>query len=286
MKQIAVLVDAGYFWVQLSFILFGEKREREQTERWLQPEKMREYLFMLLHREFPSTDLLRVYWYDGLGTDGNPTKQHRAIAELDNFKVCFGTRNAFGQQKGVDGLLIADLINLAQCRSITDALIVSGDADLTPGVLAAQNLGIRVHRLELGPPEASSPVLRAEADKNLSWPRSEIEKFVSDPGEPIIPLYPQLTFTSPSLPTFLPVKEDVDETVSAVAEQFFEELSTEAKERVCSNGPIPADEDKKLLFLAKTRLGRLLDPAEKIKLREAVKQVALRMFHPSHDTLA
>src|SRR3546814_4680835 len=72
---------------------------------------------------------------------------HVAIDDLDDFKLRLGTRNTYGDQKAVDGLIIADLVSLAQSRAIASAIVVSGDADLTPGVMAAQGLGMRVHKI-------------------------------------------------------------------------------------------------------------------------------------------
>jgi len=99
---------------------------------------------------------LRVYWYDGPGTNGKTT-EHHAIDKLDDFKLRLGTRNGVGTQKGVDGLIIADLISLTQQRAITHAMLITGDSDITPGVVAAQGMGLRAHLLSLGSSVATSP---------------------------------------------------------------------------------------------------------------------------------
>ena len=114
--------------------------------------------------------------YDGPHRTLGKSREHKAIEELDDFKLRLGTLNGVGEQKAVDGLIIADMIGLAQSRVITDALLVSGDADLTPGVLAAQNLGVRVHLLSMGPSEATSPYLKAEVDcKFFGYPECSVE---------------------------------------------------------------------------------------------------------------
>lgn len=132
LDRVAVFVDAGYFWVQSSYILYGETRPRENI--CLDAKLMRESLIREVKRQFPDHSLLRIYWYDGLKIDGQQSSQHKAICRLDDIKMRYGTLNSRGQQKGVDGLLIADLISLAQNGAIGSALIVSGDADLAPGV--------------------------------------------------------------------------------------------------------------------------------------------------------
>lgn len=124
LERVAVFVDAGYFWVQVSHILYGEKHPREDIS--LDAKLMRESLIREVKREFPDHSLLRIYWYDSLKIDGQQSSQHKTICRLDDIKMRYGTLNSRGQQKGVDGLLIADLINLAQNGAIGSALIVSG----------------------------------------------------------------------------------------------------------------------------------------------------------------
>jgi hypothetical protein len=60
--------------------------------------------------------LLRVYWYDGTST--RPTPQHLTLAHLQNVKVRLGFVNSMGEQKGVDSLIVTDMINLARNRAI------------------------------------------------------------------------------------------------------------------------------------------------------------------------
>ena len=103
MEKVAVFVDAGYFWVQLSHIVYGERRRREEIS--LNARLMRESLLREVKKHFPESSLLRVYWYDGLGLNELPTEQHKSICCLDDIKMRYGTRNSVGQQKGVDGLL-------------------------------------------------------------------------------------------------------------------------------------------------------------------------------------
>ena len=248
MSRVAAFVDAGYFWVQCSQILFNDKRRRGEIV--LDVARMREKLLEVIRAEFPYASLLRVYWYDGLGSDGNPTEMHRRIYELDDFKVRYGTRNLEGKQKGIDGLLIADLIGLAQNHGITEALILSGDGDLAPGVAAAQTLGVRVHRLEMGGAEASSPALRAEVDRNVLWPRAEVESFVA-----------------PS-----PFRSESDEEDGQTAFGIGMELEKSGSAGdLLTLSSIPAELDKHLLFSARTALGRKLSQAEKVALRALVK---------------
>lgn len=176
MNRIATFVDAGYFWAQLSQLIY---HERKRQPIHIDLEEMRISLLRQIDYIFPQSSLLRIYWYDGLGQNNQPTSQHKFISLMNDFKIRYGTINSEGKQKAVDGLIIADLISLAQNKAIQSALLVSGDADLAPGVVAAQMLGVRVHMLEIGSSNASSPVLIEAVDEKDIWSESEIFKFSS-----------------------------------------------------------------------------------------------------------
>ncbi|WP_186079252.1 NYN domain-containing protein [Burkholderia gladioli] len=175
MRRVAVFADAGYFWVQVGNSVIGKKADRSEIK--LDYEQLRAGLLGEVAAQFPNIDLLRVYWYDGPSHDGRKTSHHRSIERLDDFKLRLGTRNGAGQQKAVDGLIIADMLSLAQTKAITDALLVSGDADMTPGLVAAQNLGLRVHLLIIGSDSATSPYLSAESDRKVYWDAKAISGF-------------------------------------------------------------------------------------------------------------
>lgn len=181
MKRVAVFVDAGYFWVQVGSVVGGSYTSRNQVS--LRHADLHQSMMAEIKAQFPDCDLLRVYWYDGPGPSGK-TSEHHAIEHLDDFKLRLGTRNGVGQQKGVDGLIIADLISLTQQKAITHALLVTGDADITPGVIAAQSMGLRIHLLSLGATAATSPVLAAEVDRKRTWSTSDILKFAATTATP------------------------------------------------------------------------------------------------------
>lgn len=121
--------------------------------------------------------LLRVYWYDG-ARQGVPTKEQQAIAGLTDVKLRLGRINSHGQQKGVDALIYHDLITLASNRSVTTAVLLSGDEDLREGVRAAQQLGVRV--VLVGVDDGvnnQSPELVNEADRTLMLTEAELRPF-------------------------------------------------------------------------------------------------------------
>ena len=114
-----------------------------------------------------SDELLRAYYYHCLPYQSpTPTKEEaerfgkkqgffHALSRLDRFQVREG-RLAFRgvdrasgkpifQQKGVDISLAVDLVLFATKRQISRAVLVTGDSDFLPAVLAAKNEGILIH---------------------------------------------------------------------------------------------------------------------------------------------
>ena len=149
MDRIAVFVDAGYLFAQGSALLTGSKKRREQLA--LDPASAIEALKAVAVARAPDCKLLRIYWYDGAIGGTRQTSDQAAIAHLDDVKLRLGFINSHGQQKGVDSLIVTDLIELGRLKSISDALLLSGDEDVRIGVQIAQNHGVRVHLLGIAP---------------------------------------------------------------------------------------------------------------------------------------
>ena len=76
-------------------------------------------------------------------------------------KLRLGIVNLAGQQKGVDSLIVTDLVELARNHAITDAILLSGDEDLRIGVQIAQSFGVRVHLIRIEPTRGSQSGLVA-----------------------------------------------------------------------------------------------------------------------------
>jgi hypothetical protein len=131
--------------------------------------------------------LLRTYWYDG-AQDGVPTAALKEIAALPRFKTRVG-RISGGAQKGVDGLIILDLINLSLNRVIDVAILLSGDEDLRETVLFAQGHGVTV--VLAGVPNSArsnqSVALIHEADFHLNVPVELLGRHIHETQSPLIP---------------------------------------------------------------------------------------------------
>ncbi len=285
MDRVAIFVDAGYFWTQLTQVVYGSRKAR--TSVCVDYLKMRNSLLKIALVEFPRSELLRVYWYDGCLSSKTP--QHVSIEELDYFKLRLGSINSLGHQKAVDGLIISDIISLAQSKSIADAIIVSGDADLVPGVVTAQNLGIRVIRIEMNPKESSSPILKAEVDKNILWNDTDIRSFASkaenvpvveEKSEPEAKSTDRTTDEEASAQeaSCISKSTEIVATETTVA-LFFNTLNKEEKEiikNLSSRTPLPSAIDRNLLSFARKQNNNCdISKEMKITLRACIKNIAL-----------
>lgn len=163
MERYAILVDAGYFFAGGGLAAFGTSTPRKQLSL-KSPDDLVKALDAEAGHACGQLQLLRVYWYDALPGNRLSLEQSN-IAMLAGVKLRLGALNSAGEQKGVDSLIVTDLIDLARNRAITDAILVSGDEDLRIGVQVAQSFGVRVHVLAAGDPKKNvSPALQMEAD--------------------------------------------------------------------------------------------------------------------------
>lgn len=166
--QTSIFVDAGYLHAQGSALLAGQKQPRSLVV--LDVDKVMAALRSLAFRCAPGERLLRIYWYDGLPRSGRLNAEQEQVAGAQLTKLRLGVVNSQGDQKGVDSLIVTDLIELARNRAITSALLVSGDEDIRVGVQIAQTFGVQLHLLGIKPARGSqSPDLIREADTHTEW---------------------------------------------------------------------------------------------------------------------
>ena len=166
MDRCALFIDAGYLIAEGGSLCVGTKsRARIQLDSGGLIDAMAHLLTK--HCALP---LLRTYWYDG-AKDGIPTKDQLDVAGLPNLKLRLG-RLSNGHQKGVDSLIVIDLIRLARERGMATAYLLAGDEDLREGVAEAQSLGVRV--VILGIPvmgKNQAETLIRESDENMIFPK-------------------------------------------------------------------------------------------------------------------
>ncbi len=284
MDRVAVFVDAGYLFAQGSVVLAGEKLTRSRVR--LNADAVAKFLAAFATR-VSSLPLLRIYWYDG--TSAGPTSQHTELAFLPGMKVRLGFVNSVGEQKGVDSLIVTDMIALARNRAIAEAVLITGDEDLRVGVQQAQEHGVRVHVVGLKPARGSQSIfLMQEADATYEWGLEEIKDFLS--LAPSAPLAAAGGIASApagaTSPTTTPVATVITQTTVVVASSDHEasDPSIEAAIRgvaievasmvqddqleslltvIEASGSVPKEHHGKLLGKCRGALGRQLNSQEK-----------------------
>lgn len=241
------------------------------------------------------SELLRIYWYDGTST--GPSPQHIALAIEPNLKMRLGFVNTFGQQKGVDSLIVTDMITLARNRAMSNAVLVSGDEDLRVGVQQAQEFGIRVHLVGICPhpdyhqKHSQSQFLLQEADATHMWTKQDISAFLSFPAR----------IEPPKAATPAPIKKidpktasdhttpvpNASGTLSEIAREFSDKIEPQFIAGLVGNYEsikrIPPEIDRPLLGRSKTLLG-VLTSDQKSEIRTLfIAALKERLSKPSES---
>ncbi|MDJ0278700.1 NYN domain-containing protein [Sphingomonas sp. 2R-10] len=273
MTYSAVFVDAGYLFAQGSVALTGAKRNRSELR--LNEAAAVAALDKLVHQKSEGCRLLRIYWYDAPLHTGM-TAQQSSLAVLDRVKMRLGVLNGQGQQKGVDSLIVTDLIELARNRSITDALLVSGDEDVRIGAQIAQNYGVSIHLLGIHPARGSqSPLLRQEADTITEWDASVVGTFLSAVAAPSISARPPVSGEGEAIQS----SAQEGEIIANVIKGLLAELSTKDLNDLrtfwATKPGLPPELDRPMLGRCRDGFSRELTPNERRSARaqfvEAIK---------------
>ena len=286
MNRVAIFVDAGYFFAQGSKALTDNPRPVPRHQLILNASKAVEALKHVADDRAPHCDLLRIYWYDGVPVGSGLTTDQSNLAEMDNVKLRLGIVNYNNQQKGVDSLIVTDLIELARLKSITDAVLLSPDEDVRVGVQIAQNYGVRVHLLGIsynysyGDAQSrrtdQSPRLRQEVDTKKEWNRQDIKlclslrsPFLSTPQESV---ETQLDKENNPLDfekgETLSIESLVDGFVDKISDQEINEIKNYWNS---GRREIPSNFDRRMLGECRAKLGNLGDDQRK-KMRARFHQ--------------
>ena len=262
MDYVAVFVDAGYLFAEGSTLLSGRKLQRSEIR--LNADGVARALTTVAMRASGQLPLLRIYWYDG--TAGEPSDQHRTLARHAHMKVRLGIVNRRGQQKGVDSLLVTDMITLARNRAMAECVLLSGDEDMRVGVLQAQEHGVRVHLLGIrGTSNSQSDLLVQEADERWQWREDDLRPFLTCTPRP----QPEVAeATAPLTP------DEVNRELSQVAHGEAEDIPEAEREglirRIRQTGMRPQAIDGRLLAKSRTAMGvDALNDAQKEYVRTA-----------------
>ncbi|MEU8467550.1 NYN domain-containing protein [Streptomyces sp. NPDC029006] len=179
MDRCIVLVDAGYLLGAAASLLAGEpSRSRITVDHAALIQALRD------RAEFDTErPLLRIYWFDG-APDRVPQPEHRRLRVMPRVTVRLGalTRSdGRWAQKGVDAAMHAELTELARNRACSDVVLVTGDGDLLPGMMAAKEHGVAVHLWAVQAADGDynqSEDLVAEADERRVLDRAWITQAV------------------------------------------------------------------------------------------------------------
>ena len=248
MDRHAIFLDAGYFFSAGAQAALGKQVQRKFIALKA-PDKALSALCTVAAAQTGHLPLLRAYWYDAMPGPRLSLEQNH-IAMLPFVKLRLGVLNNVGEQKGVDSLIVTNLIELARNRAIADAVIISGDEDLRVAVHVAQSFGVRIHILAAGEPKSNvSSSLQMEADSVSSLPSAWfIEHFVIS-----APIKTTAAAPVPSVEGSAHVGTTL--TVAEAAEKVSKELLAGAtapqiaglKAHFGTSGSVPPDFDRRLI---------------------------------------
>lgn len=260
MDRTAVFIDAGYLFGAGSTLIAKEALSRSALK--LDCDAVLELLKQLV-TEVTGLPILRVYWYDG--TANGPTPQHKELGYKPSVKLRLGFVNQQGQQKGVDSLIVTDMINLARNRAMSDVLLMTGDDDIRVGVQQAQEFGVRVHLLGISPARGNqSGYLVQEADSLRELDLAEVQSFLTRSVQASEAPAPSSDGSIEALARLAEIARHVAETLSA------EDLAAVKNEKALT---VPKFVDRLLLKECTNELGgRLLTELEKTHARAAFRE--------------
>ena len=271
--QVAVFVDAGYLYAAGGAALVGSGQNRASLE--LVKDEAIAKLKATAAQRAKGAKLLRIYWYDG-ALNGRRSYEQRIMAMAEDVKLRLGTVTG-GRQKGVDSLIVTDLIELARNQVITDAVLLSGDEDLRVGVQIVQSLGVRVHLIGIVPSRGNqSDLLLEEADTITEWSKEDVEGILS--------VKPMAETTLVEAPQNSASNGDSggerDELLTAVATAVAStiderDLPSVAEELSRRPPLVPHLYDRALLAAVRERLGQDLEESEKHRIRAVFREIVL-----------
>lgn len=270
----AIFVDAGYLYAEASKPLSASGSDRMER-RYIVLDQA-EIIGKLLETASAKTDdaaLLRIYWYDGV-RGGELAPEQIELALTPDVKFRAGVVNAAGQQKGVDSLIVTDLIELSRNHAISDAVLLSGDGDLRIAIQIAQSFGVRVHLISIEPPnrgaQSRSQLLAQEADTITEWSRADSLKLVA--------LKPGIDADAVSDARATQIANDVEDALGQAANELLVSLDPDQRRAIAVLEPgvlIPSEYDSRLLIVGSGKLeGRRLERAEITYLRNRFKELA------------
>lgn len=268
LERTLVFVDTSYLLA--SFYNSWETGARSQLEIDL-PEvvsalggMIQNQLHQPIHRQL---------WYDGI-PDSGPHRYQRALRTCDGVQLRAGQLIEWGErrtQKAVDTRLVADMVVAACRQQVSDMVLVSGDADMIPGVQEATNHGIRVHLYGFGWDSMSSALRHACDSTTILDPREDFAdamqlQVLEGPLPPVVRERPladaepieELGMTAVPVPPVPPMPGSARHTQPAPEPGGPDEEPTEPAAEV----PAPTEEDT--VSIVEAAVEAAVDTAEKV----------------------
>lgn len=275
MDRLGIFVDAGYLFASGSIAITGDEVSRNHLS--LNEQAVVSQLIQTAAELSGGVPLLRIYWYDAIGRNGANLEQTR-LAYSNNVKLRAGTLNGSGQQKGVDSMIVIDMIELARNHAISDAVLLSGDEDVRVGVQFAQNYGVRVHLIgvanQAGKKNQSSNLVQ-ESDTHVQWSPEVVSSFLTVRTPKTKPALQPAAVEIPASPAINDEVLNADQaiaiieaTVRAYVGDLVQNDVVVLKEHLKERSSIPREFDGKLLGISREAIKRQLELAERKIARE------------------
>lgn len=275
MNRYVVMVDAGYLLRQAVEILSQRASSSRADLDIPDPAALMQALLKQSRAtlNLEAKELLRIYWYDGVMAQGL-TAQQKAIMQVDDVQFRAGTIDWRGQQKGVDSLIVSDLIELTTHHAICDAVLVTGDGDLAVGMELAQRRGVRIavlgiEDLAAGVAHHQSFEITSRADRVGRLGHTELQavaRYV--PGAASAPAFAGQEGRGP----LQPLDAELKARIALSVQEFLGRQDRPLAEMVDpSTHRIEAAVDKSLLQHVFGTLGRKLSEAEKVFIRQVFR---------------
>lgn len=285
MERFALLVDAGYFFAAGAEAAFGSGVPRREI-RLVDPERAVRDLHEQAAALCGDLQLLRVYWYDAMPGPSLSLEQSE-LALQSGLKLRLGVLNNVGQQKGVDSLVVTDLIDLARNRAVVDAVLLSGDEDVRVGVQIAQSYGLRIHLWGAGNTANNvSRSLRMEAD---SFEAIEDEWFIRSFEHVADPRAESGTGHEPSVFLEAVEGESLQSAADRVTRTLLSDLDARGIEQLVAvfkiGQSVPLEYDRRLIgATARLMGGTRFSPSEMREIRGVFVTVVHQMAEDGPST--
>lgn len=170
LERTLVFVDTSYLLA--SFYNSWETGARGQLEIDLR--EVVSVLDRMINQQL-NQPVQRQLWYDGIPESG-PHRYQRSLRTIDGVQLRAGQLIEWGDrrtQKAVDTRLVADMVVAGLRNQVSDIVLVSGDADMLPGVSEASAAGVRVHLYGFGWDSMSGALRHACDSTTILDPRED-----------------------------------------------------------------------------------------------------------------